>query len=241
MKKIEFPKMTATDIECRVGQGKDVSKGFSLLLYKDARVDQRILDETMGAFNWQREHIIRENIINGVKAMVNYCKVSLWDEDKNMWVSKEDCGIESNTEQIKGESSDAFKRACFNWGIGRELYTAPFIWIKPLEGEVNQYGKLANYVKFRVKEIEYDENGRINYLDIVDINGKNRFHWVNRSINYAIAKAKEQTTIEGLVAVWNEYPQYQSNNIFSQVVTDIKKDIMNGGKKPTTTRTKKTK
>ena len=113
-----FRDLRADEIECRVAQAKE--NGVSLLLYKDARCDQNILDETVGEFGWQRQHT-RENA---------NCVVSLWDEKKQQWISKEDTGTESNTEKEKGLASDSFKRACFNWGIGRELYTAPFIWIK---------------------------------------------------------------------------------------------------------------
>lgn len=113
-----FRDLRADEIECRVAQAKE--NGVSLLLYKDARCDQNILDETVGHMNWQRMHT-RENA---------NCIVSLWDEKKQQWVSKEDTGTESNTEKEKGLASDSFKRACFNWGIGRELYTAPFVWIK---------------------------------------------------------------------------------------------------------------
>lgn len=113
-----FRDLRADEIECRVAQAKQ--NGVSILLYKDARCDQNILDETVGEFGWQRMHT-RENA---------NCVVSLWDEKKQQWISKEDTGTESNTEKEKGLASDSFKRACFNWGIGRELYTAPFIWIK---------------------------------------------------------------------------------------------------------------
>ena len=112
-----FRDLRADEIECRVAQAKE--NGVSLLLYKDARCDQNILDETVGAMNWQRTHT-RDNA---------NCIVSLWDKEKQQWISKEDTGTESNTEKEKGLASDSFKRACFNWGIGRELYTAPFIWI----------------------------------------------------------------------------------------------------------------
>ena len=114
-----FRDLRADEIECRVAQAKQT--GVSLLLYKDARCDQTILDETVGEFGWMRSHT-RDNA---------NCVVSLWDEKKQQWISKEDTGTESNTEKEKGLASDSFKRACFNWGIGRELYTAPFIWIKP--------------------------------------------------------------------------------------------------------------
>lgn len=112
-----FRDLRADEIECRVAQAKE--NGVSLLLYKDARCDQNILDETVGAMNWQRHHT-RDNA---------NCVVSIWDDKKQQWVCKEDTGAESNTEKEKGLASDSFKRSCFNWGIGRELYTAPFIWI----------------------------------------------------------------------------------------------------------------
>lgn len=113
-----FRDLRADEIECRVAQAKE--SGVSLLLYKDARCDQNILDETVGPMNWMRHHS-RDNA---------NCTVSIWDKDKGQWIGKEDTGTESNTEKEKGLASDSFKRACFNWGIGRELYTAPFIWIK---------------------------------------------------------------------------------------------------------------
>ena len=113
-----FRDLRADEIECRVAQAKE--NGVSLLLYKDARCDQNILDETVGPMNWQRSHL-RENA---------NCVVSIWDDKKQWWVSKEDTGTESTTEKEKGLASDSFKRACFNWGVGRELYTAPFIWVK---------------------------------------------------------------------------------------------------------------
>ena len=115
--KLQFRDLKASEIECRPATVNE--KGITLLLYKDARVDQDILDETVGPMDWQRKHS-RDNA---------NCTVEIWDEDKKQWVSKEDTGKESNTEKEKGLASDSFKRACFNWGIGRELYTAPFIWI----------------------------------------------------------------------------------------------------------------
>ena len=118
MNKPMFRDLTADEIEVRVASV--TPKGVSLLLYKDARVDQNILDETVTPWNWMRSHS-RDNA---------NCTVSIWDESKKQWISKEDTGVESFTEKEKGLASDSFKRACFNWGIGRELYTAPFIWVK---------------------------------------------------------------------------------------------------------------
>lgn len=117
----KFRDLRADEIECRVQSVK--KNGLVLLLYKDARVDMNILDETVGAANWQREHYECKGNL--------FCRVGI-DVGEGMverWVWKADCGTESNTEAQKGEASDSFKRACFNWGIGRELYTSPFIWV----------------------------------------------------------------------------------------------------------------
>lgn len=155
-----FRDLRADEIECRVAQAKQT--GVSLLLYKDARCDQNILDETVGAMNWQRSHL-RDNA---------NCVVSIWDETKQQWISKEDTGTESNTEKEKGLASDSFKRACFNWGIGRELYTAPFIWISAQNCETLKPNgqKWSCYDTFSVASIKI-VNKRIEALTI--INGKN--------------------------------------------------------------------
>lgn len=146
MTKLTFRDLTAEEIDCRVATVNN--NGLTLLLYKDARCDMNILDETVGAYNWQRTHS-RDNA---------NCTVSIWDEEKKQWISKEDVGTESNTEAEKGLASDSFKRACFNWGIGRELYTAPFIWIE--QGNYKQAeknGKPTCYDKFIVQDITIKE------------------------------------------------------------------------------------
>lgn len=156
MTNLKFRKLRADEIDARVAQIN--VKGLSLLLYKDARCDMRLLDETVGPMNWMRQHS-RDNA---------NCTVSIWDTEKNQWISKEDTGTESNTEAEKGLASDSFKRACFNWGIGRELYSAPFIWIPAGNyiAEQDQKGKWKTYDRFRVDSIGYDEDGNINALTI---------------------------------------------------------------------------
>lgn len=162
-----FRDLKADEIECRVAQAKP--NGVSLLLYKDARCDQNILDETVGAMNWMRAHT-RDNA---------NCIVSIWDEKKQQWISKEDTGTESNTEKEKGLASDSFKRACFNWGIGRELYTAPFVWV-PAEhctalNESN--GKVKCFDSFAVQKIVI-ENKKIVALAIKNAKtGKTCYIW----------------------------------------------------------------
>ncbi len=137
---MQFRDLTAQDVEVRVAQVKE-GKGCSLLLYKNARCDMNILDEVVGAQNWQREHYECKGNL--------FCRVGIRCGDE--WIWKSDCGTESNTEAQKGEASDSFKRACFNWGIGRELYTAPFIWIDNSNVQLN--GK-KTYNKFCVTKIE---------------------------------------------------------------------------------------
>ena len=151
------------------GQGKVYA---NVLLYKDARCDQRLLDETFGPMNWQREHTIIDGNL--------YCTVSIWDEEKRIWVSKQDVGTESNTEKEKGQASDSFKRACFNWGLGRELYTAPRIVVQLFEGEYKEKtfnNKTSQQMTqtFYVYSIEYYDDGNICSLVINDKKGNQRF------------------------------------------------------------------
>lgn len=167
---MEIRTLRADEIECRINMVKP--NGVSLLLYKDARVDQNILDEVVGPMNWQRSHS-RDNA---------NCTVSIWDAEKKQWVSKEDTGKESFTEKEKGLASDSFKRACFNWGIGRELYSAPFIWVKSEECEIKPAGRKDKAGKdiftcndnFFVEQILYDDNRNIVALSIKNGNNGKR-------------------------------------------------------------------
>lgn len=164
------------DIDVRVAQttsynnnGQLVVK-VNLLLYKDARVDMKILDELFTPFGWKRTHkMIGDRL---------YCQVEVWDEEKGEWICKEDVGVESNTEAEKGQASDSFKRACVNWGIGRELYTAPKVCVELTEREYtrDQNGKIRVWAAFSVKSIAYDTKTRtITGLEIVDRFGNVRY------------------------------------------------------------------
>lgn len=168
---MEFRTLRANEIDCRIQSlsEKNGAVGAVVLLYKDARVDMRMLDEVVGPLNWQREHKIVGDRL--------YCTVSIYNEKTGEWVNKSDVGTESNTEKEKGQASDSFKRACFNWGIGRELYSAPFTYIQLNKGEWyhGKDGKPKSYAKFKVQEIEYDENRNISKLVIVDNKGSVRF------------------------------------------------------------------
>lgn len=162
----KFRNLRPEEIDARISQ---IDAGWcTLLLYKDARCDMNILDETVGALNWKREHT-RDNA---------NCIVSIYDNEKKEWVSKEDTGTESFSEAEKGLASDSFKRACVNWGIGRELYSSPSIFItarkdmvkanKTSEFYENSKGKYETKTRFSVEVIDYDENENIKDLIIRD-------------------------------------------------------------------------
>lgn len=169
MKEIRL--LTEKDIDVRVAQTTETDEGVvevNLLLYKDARVDMRILDELFTPLGWRRSHkLIGDRL---------YCSVDVFNETTGEWICKEDVGVESNTEAEKGQASDAFKRACFNWGIGRELYSAPRIKIELRKGEYKKYGdRIRVWGTFYVKSIGYDKDRIINSLEIVDRFGNLRF------------------------------------------------------------------
>lgn len=171
---MKFRDLTAEDIECRVQSVKP--NGLVLLLYKNARVDMNILDETVGAECWQREHYECKGNL--------FCRVGICVETKKgdaifpEWVWKSDCGTESNTEAQKGEASDSFKRACFNWGIGRSLYTAPFIWISSEKCNINN-GKC--YDKFKVEKIQIVDNVITGLAIYNETKNERAFVWVKKN------------------------------------------------------------
>lgn len=228
MRTINFRMLNADEIECRVGTTTD--KGVSLLLYKDARVDMRLLDEVVGCMNWKREHAVVNNNL--------YCTVSIYNEDTKEWVSKQDVGVESNTEKEKGQASDAFKRACFNWGIGRELYTAPFIWVNLSANEwrPNATGRKQPAIRFKVREIDYTE-GKITHLVIVDDSGKERYTYGNKIatpknkvsddvLGDAALAVEATTTIAELQKVWMDASNdLQRDDRFKALVNKKKAEL----------------
>ena len=158
--------LRADEIECRVSVINE--KGVSLLLFKDARVDQKILDEMFTPFGWRRTH---QSIDGNL-----YCTVEVWDKEKQQWIAKQDVGTVSYSEKEKGQASDSFKRACFNWGIGRELYTAPFIWVPAEDVSIKLKGeRYTTSEHFLVRAIDYNEEREISYLMIVNGKGKKVF------------------------------------------------------------------
>lgn len=165
--KINTP-LDITEIDFRV---QSVNKGgyATILAYKDARVDMKRLDDIYGVEGWQKKYELIDNHL--------FCSVGIWSDKLNQWVWKQDVGTESNTEKEKGEASDAFKRACFNLGIGRELYEYPLIQVQLTTEEFDKTTskptwnfKLKNWVWF-----SQFTDGKLNYLATKDDKGKVRF------------------------------------------------------------------
>lgn len=210
----KFRLLRADEIDCRVAMVKN--NGLSLLLYKDARCDMNILDEEIGQENWQRSHS-RDNA---------NCTVSIWDDSKKQWISKEDTGTESNTEKEKGLASDSFKRACFNWGIGRELYTAPFIWIPSTKCDITSTKGTGYtcYEKFYVSHIGYDENRVINALQIRNEKTNNvvyEYGTIIKTLDPEKASKAQIGTIESICKAHKIDPDmlYSSNNLSKATLT----------------------
>jgi len=235
MEQLQFRTLTADEIECRVAQaGKNQQGGWcSLLLYKDARCDQRLLDETVGCFRWKREH----ELINGNL----FCTVSIKD-GSGEWVSKQDVGTESSTEKEKGQASDAFKRACFNWGLGRELYTSPKIFVNLTSDEVfeqNGKAKVNPRVTFKVSSISYDDKRNISALVITDSKGAVRYTFGNvkakvtpvakpeLSLEDAKKQISEATTNEQLAAIFKANKHLQNDASFIDALSNRKNQILN--------------
>ena len=200
MKELVFPLLRAEEIEVKVKQISE--KGAVLLLYKNARVDMNMLDKVVGPFNWSCSY--RE--IKGVL----YCEISIFDEERNIWVSKEDCGIESRPDEEgnekKGEASDSFKRAGFRWNISRELYSAPFIFAKVETTQRNGKWALAKFMTFSVSHITYDNERNIKDLTIIDNNGNVVFTTGKQASSEAPSKRTEkkplgESSIDRLVKI----------------------------------------
>jgi hypothetical protein len=168
LKKLAEP-LDIKDIDFRV---QSINKGgyATILAYKDARVDMQRLDEAVGPMNWKREHC-RDN---------HNCVVSIWCDDKKQWISKEDTGTESSTEAQKGLASDSFKRACFNWGIGRELYDFPVISVKLHDDEFDKTSGRATW-NLKIREWQWaavrDDDGNLIVLAAKDQNNVIRYKY----------------------------------------------------------------
>ena len=156
---IDFRELRADEICCRIGQISKSGNGLTLLLFKNARTDADILDETVGPENWQCDFYECKGTL--------FCKVGILCERPEVngvrglreWVWKDDAGAPSNMEAQKGEASDAFKRACYKWGIGRALYSSPRIWVDNKKCNIKQgsNGRYQCYDTFSVAKIKYHD------------------------------------------------------------------------------------
>lgn len=165
-----FRLLNEDEIECRIGEIYKSGAGLTLLLYKTARTDSALLDETVGADRWQNDFkLVSGTLYGGIGIKFD-----------SEWVWRWDCGTESNVESEKGQASDAFKRAGFKWGIGTELYTSPRIFIPAAKCNIREYdGKLKCYDNFQVEKIAYNTAGGISGLAIFNQTiDKRCFVWV---------------------------------------------------------------
>lgn len=208
----QFRLLRADEIECRVGNVKEGGAGgVSLLLYKDARCDMNILDEQVGPENWQRKH----ELIDGQL----FCSVGIYSESRGCWIWKQDVGVESRTEAEKGRASDAFKRACFNWGIGRELYTAPFIWINAADAQLD--GKIPRE-RFEVVNIQYSGRAILAVEILLKRSGKTKVFRndvtprqtaADGQITPATAEAIKSLIIKGYLSIEGLYKRYGARSV----------------------------
>ena len=154
-----FRTLKPDEIECRVSQCSE--RGVSILLYKTARTDADLLDETVGAERWENDFKLVDGVLYGGIG-IDYA-----GNGNLTW--KWDAGTESNTEADKGRASDAFKRAGFKHGIGRELYSAPRIWVaaKNCAKLTQKNGKWQCRDDFSVDDIKYDDDEKISYLSVL--------------------------------------------------------------------------
>lgn len=180
MEGIKFRQLRADEIEVRVGDKKNGK--MSLLLYQDARCGMRILDETVGEFGWVCNYRREGESL--------FCGIAIKAPD-GTWLWKWNAGAPSNFEATKGEASDAFKRACVLWGIGRSLYSSPKIKIP------------ESNATHTVSKIEYDENGDICDLDIADWNGNLVYSFKDGKVQ-KVQKVQEVSREDVLKAVCSE-------------------------------------
>ena len=216
MAKKDIRLLRADEIECRIGMVSE--KGLSLLLFKDARADMKILDEVYGTAGWQRRHeVIGGNL---------YCTVSIWDDAKKQWIEKQDVGTESYTEKEKGQASDSFKRACVSLGIGRELCTAPFIWVGASKTRMEQKGnKWVCHDKFTVTEIIYNDNREIIGLTIINQDGREVYRLWNKS-GTQISTVRQADTGSEIVSDLHTKPQRAESSNASYANSQKKESVI---------------
>ncbi|MBE5820409.1 MAG: hypothetical protein E7310_06330 [Clostridiales bacterium] len=227
---VKFRDLREDEIECRVAN--ITANGVSLLLYKTARTDMDILDETVGATNWKCAY-------QEVKSNM-YCGLSIFDKDKTEWITKWDCGKESFSDAEKGEASDAFKRAGFKWGIGRELYTAPFIWVSSnnctIEQKNNKFickdsfevSKIVIKDK-KIVQLEIAVKGKVIYQYSKEIKENNTDEYITKEQQKKLFTLANNNN-EIVKNVINRYKYEKTNQIktsdFEQICVEIESEVL---------------
>jgi hypothetical protein len=185
------------EIDFRV---QSVNKGgyATILAYKDARVDMKRLDDVYGAEFWQKKYDLIDNHL--------FCSVGIYNQIINQWIWKQDVGTESMAEKEKGEASDAFKRACFNLGIGRELYDYPMMQVKLNDSEFDKATGKPTF-NFKLKEWVWSsefKDGKLILLTAKDNSGIVRFNFSKTiqptvdEVNAKIINAKNLAELQAM-------------------------------------------
>ena len=212
--------LRADEIECRAASVSE--KGVSLLLYKDARVDQRILDETFGPFGWKRSH----QCIDGNL----YCTVEVYNTETGEWISKQDVGTNGEQQKEKSQASDSFKRACFNWGIGRELYSAPFIWVPASKTEIQKKGeKYYCSERFSVSSITYNEEREITGLVVVNANRQKVYEMKQESDGRKTQSGADRKQLGRKQAEGTGKPAEQNPAVSTEQMASLEKELQRTG------------
>lgn len=161
-----FRDLTKDEIQVRVA--KVIGNHANLLIYKDARVDINILNDVYGIGWWKKKYEMVGEYLT--------CIIYTYNKELKEWIPVQDVGTESNFQAEKGAFSDAMKRACFNLGIGIELYTVKDIWVSLTSTDFTKDKKINQ--SFYVDKIK-TENKIIKELVIIDRSGKVRFDMNN--------------------------------------------------------------
>lgn len=191
---LKFRDLRADEIDVRVGATTKDKNGnvthFTFLLYKNARVDMALLDETLGTMNWQAKYYqVKSTMICSVGININYN-----DPSKEPYFIWKDNGGDDDftTEQVKAECSDAFKRACFLIGIGRGLYSASKLYMRIERTEEN-----TEKSYYGCKTIEYDSNGNI--TKVVIYNKKTKKDVLVATLDKKVSQNGENATNNTIV------------------------------------------
>lgn len=180
-------------------------------------MDQRILDETFGAFGWKRSH----QCIDGNL----YCTVEVYNRETGEWISKQDVGTNGEQQKEKSQASDSFKRACFNWGIGRELYSAPFIWVPASMAGIQKKGdKYYCGGRFSVSSITYSAEREITGLVVVNADKQKVYEMKQESDG-----RKTQSGVDRKQAEGTGKPAEQNPAVSTEQMASLEKELQRTG------------